>query len=308
MTAPFFQTSGNLLADRRYTFGQELAERGDAAGAADLFAQAVELAPAFVSAWFALGETRARLDEKSVAIDAFRKVLALDPADRHGAGLHLMRLQAKGLGGMPPDYVRSLFDQYAARFDTALVEGLAYRGPELLRVSVEAACAAAGRRASFRMALDLGCGTGLGGPAIKPLAGRLIGVDLSPKMVEQAKAKKLYDRLVVENLVTFLKLQSDAVFDLVFAADVFAYFADLAPLAVACARVLEPGGLLAFSVETHAGDGVILGEKLRFAHARTHVRAAIAAAGLRLLTLDDAVTRNDGNMPVPGLIAVAARD
>jgi len=66
--------------------------------------------------------------------------------------------------------------------------------------------------------------------------------------------------------------------------------------------------LLAFSVETHAGDGVILGEKLRFAHARTHVRAAIAAAGLRLLTLDDAVTRNDGNMPVPGLIAVAARD
>jgi len=127
-------------------------------------------------------------------------------------------------------------------------------------------------------------------------------------MVEQAKAKKLYDRLTADNLVTFLKQQNDAVFDLVFAADVFAYFADLTPLAVACARVLEPGGLLAFSVETHAGDGVILGEKLRFAHARTHVRAAIAAAGLRLLTLDDAVTRNDGNMPVPGLIAVAARD
>lgn len=308
MTAPFFQTSGNLLADRRYAFGQDLAERGDAAGAADLFAQAVELVPAFASAWFALGEARARLGQQSVAIDAFRKTLALDPADRHGAGLHLMRLQAKGLGEMPPDYVRSLFDQYAARFDTALVDGLAYRGPELLRAAVEAACAAAGRRPSFRAALDLGCGTGLGGAAFRPLTGRLIGVDLSPKMVEQAGTKNLYDRLAVEDLAAFLQHETEASVDLVFAADVFAYFADLAPLAVACARVLEPDGLLAFSVETHAGEGVILGEKLRFAHAQEHVRTAVAAAGLRLLTLDDAITRNDGNVPVPGLIAVAARD
>lgn len=308
MTAPFFQTSGNLLADRRYTFGQELADRGDAAGASDLFAQAVELAPTFVSGWVALGEACARLGNKDAAIVAFRKALALDPLDRHGASLQLMRLQGEDLREMPPDYVRSLFDQYAGRFDTALITGLSYRGPELLRTAVEAACRTTNRGTAFRTALDLGCGTGLGGAAFRLLVKELVGVDLSPKMVERADAKKLYDRLTVDDLVAFLARENEAAFDLVFAADVFAYFADLAPLVAASARVLTRGGVLAFSVEAHAGENVILGEKLRFAHSDQHVRTAIAAAGLKLHSLEPAVTRREGDMPVPGLIAVALQD
>jgi predicted TPR repeat methyltransferase len=307
MTAPFFQTSGNLLADRRYSFGQELAERGDATAAADLFAQAVELAPEFASGWFALAEARERLGASSDAIHAYRKALALDPLDRHGAALHLMRLKAGGVHEMPPAYVRSLFDQYADRFDTALVEGLAYRGPALLLAAVEKACARIGRRLPFRAALDLGCGTGLGGAAFRTLTDRLIGVDLAPRMVEVARGKNLYDELAVGDLLAFVRHAGPDAFDLVLAADVFAYFADLAPLTVACAGVLARGGLLAFSVETHGGDDVILGEKLRFAHSREHVRAALAGAGLTLLTLEDAVTRNEGAAPVPGLIAVATR-
>jgi predicted TPR repeat methyltransferase len=308
MTASYFQSSGDLIADRRYGIGQDLAERGDVAGAADLFAQAVELAPAFASAWFALGDAHERLGQPGDAIYAFHKALALDPYDRHGAGLHLVRLRADGLCEMPTEYVRTLFDQYAARFDTALVEGLSYRGPELLADLVKETNGTLGRRMPFRAALDLGCGTGLGGAAVEPFVDQLVGVDLSPKMIEQARGKGLYDRLAIGDLLEFLRHEADAAFDLVLAADVFAYFADLAPLAVASARVLERNGLFAFSAETYAGDAVILGDKLRYAHSREHVRAALARAGLKLLKLDDASTRNEGAAPVPGLIALAAKD
>src|SRR5262245_14473191 len=179
MTEPLFQSSGDLIADRRYGIGQDLAERGDLAGAADLFAQAVELAPAFASAWFALGDAREKLGQDADAIYAFRKVVALDHHDRHGAGLHLTRLHADGLREMPTEYVRTLFDQYADRFDTALVKGLAYRGPELLAALLKDASVTAGRAQPFRAALDLGCGTGLGGAAIQTFVEHLVGVDLS---------------------------------------------------------------------------------------------------------------------------------
>jgi predicted TPR repeat methyltransferase len=73
------------------------------------------------------------------------------------------------------------------------------------------------------------------------------------------------------------------------------------------ARVLVPGGLLAFTVETHGGEGVILGKGLRYAHGGTHVRNSIAAAGLLLSRLDDLSARNEDNAPAPGLVAVAAK-
>jgi predicted TPR repeat methyltransferase len=204
--------------------------------------------------------------------------------------------------------VRTLFDQYATRFDTALVDGLAYRGPELLLASTTAACEATGRPLRFDAALDLGCGTGLGGAAFRAHVATLTGVDISPKMVEQAQAKALYDHLAVGDIVPYLCEQPADAFDLVFAADVFAYFADLAPLALASARVLKRGGLFAFSVETYAGDDAVLGAKLRYAHSAAHVRAALTQAGMKLLILDPASTRNEGTEPVPGLIAVATRE
>jgi predicted TPR repeat methyltransferase len=303
-----FQSSGDLIADRRYAFARDLMERGDVAAAADLFAQAAEAAPGFTAAWFALGDARARLGEIEPARDAFRQAVELDPADRHGASLRLKQLGAGNLSDMPPAYVRAVFDQYAERFDTALTRGLAYRGPELLLFATQRACEAAGRRFHFEHTLDLGCGTGLGGAAFRPFTKKISGMDLSGEMVRLARSKEIYDWLEVAEIMEFLARERDAAaYDFVLAADVFAYFGDLHALIEACASVMTPGGLLAFSVETHAGDGVVLGEKLRYAHSAAHVRAALAAAGLTTLVLEQASTRNEADVPVPGLIAVAAR-
>jgi predicted TPR repeat methyltransferase len=302
-------SSGDLIADRRYRFGRDLASRGDLSAAADLFAQATEAAPGFAAAWFALGETRAKLGDRTGAVAAFRKTLAHDPQDRHGAGLHLAKLTAADpKDAMSPSYVRTLFDQYAPRFDAALVEGLAYSGPGRLRDAVARARAPAAA-APFAAMLDLGCGTGLAGAAFRNEVRHLTGVDLSPGMIAEARFKGIYDRLETGDLTACLEAERAARrrYDLVVAADVFVYIFDLAPVLRAVADVLSPGGLFAFTVETHDGDGVELGDKLRFRHGAAHVRTAIAAAALELRELTPAATRIESGGEVPGLLAVAAR-
>ncbi len=304
MNGPTFLSSGNLIADRRFEWARDLQAKGDFAGAADLLTQALELAPDYAAAWFALGELREKLGERDNAIAAFRKAAVTDRADCHGAKLHLIRLGAQPLADMPESYVRALFDGYAAKFDAALTEGLSYRAPELLRRAVKKS----GVGMKCESVLDLGCGTGLAGAAFRPICDRLVGVDLSPAMLAVARGKGLYDRLIEGDIRKVIADDAAAQtrYHVIVAADVFMYLPDLAPVLKAIAAVLAPTGLLAFSVETHDSGGVILHETLRYAHGAEHVRAALAVAGLKPISLDSAATRTEKNVPVPGLIVVAS--
>ena len=303
MTVPLFVSSGDLIADRRYDLARACAADGDFVAAADLFAQALELAPGFSSAWFALGEAREALGDRDGARAAFARAQAADPDDRHGAALHLARL-----GGADPataalhGYVRTLFDQYAPRFDRALAD-LSYSAPKMLLDAVMA------YGTHFGSMLDLGCGTGLAGAAFRPHVDWLVGVDLSPRMVDEARKKGQYDRLAVGDIARYLAEQhaTAAAFHVVIAADVFAYVADLAETCRAVAAVLAPGGLFGFTVETHAGNGAVIGPKMRYAHSAEFVRAAIADAGLTLLELKAASSRTENRVPVPGLLVLARR-
>ena len=307
MPPRLFLTSGDLLADRRFEFARDLQLKGDLVAAADLLDQAVELAPNFASAWFTLGDIRERLGARDAAIAAFRRARESDALDRHGATLKLMRLGAEPLAEMPKAYVRSLFDQYAPRFDQALLDHLDYRGPDLLFKAVLAVRAAARTPAFFDHAVDLGCGTGLAAAAFSRLVGEFIGIDLSPGMIERARATGLYAELEVADMLEGLRDRGDASADLVLAGDAMVYVSDVTPLVSEAGRVLVPGGLLAFTVETHAGDGAIIGHGLRYAHGAEYLRRAIAAAGLVVAHLEAASPRNEDNTPVPGLVVVAAK-
>ena len=301
-----FISSGDLIADRRFEFAKDLEKRGDLAGAADLYAQAVEVAPGFASAWCALGEARARLGDSAGAADAFRKACAADPEDRHGAAVQLARLIGES-APMPAGYVRALFDQYAKHYDLSLLEGLDYRGPQLLFDAVLAACGALGRESHFDRALDLGCGTGLAGALFAPRVDSLVGIDLSPAMIARAKKTGRYNHLHVGDAMECLSREHDACADLVIAADALPYCSELGPLACAVARVLEEGSLFAFTVETHDGEGVLLRETLRYAHGADHVQSALTGAGLSCVSLMVASSRKEKSVPVPGLVVVAAK-
>jgi predicted TPR repeat methyltransferase len=307
-TGPLFVSSGDLIADRRYKWAIDQAARGDFVAAADILAQTVEIAPTFATAWFALGAIRDQLGDRSGAIAAFEKTRDADPDDYHGARLQLARLgSGETTPAMSEAYVRRLFDQYAARFDTALTERLAYRGPAVLREAVEQGVHAAQRPLRFSAMLDLGCGTGLAGAAFAPLADWLVGVDLSPAMVAQAETKQLYDRLVTGELAAFLKgeLDKGERYDLVVAADVFVYVNDLAPVLAAATKTLAPGGVFAFTVETHPGEGVKLLQTLRYAHGEPYIRRALAGAGLSAASIAKAAVRSEKGVPVDSLVVIA---
>jgi predicted TPR repeat methyltransferase len=307
-TGPLFVSSGDLIADRRYKWALDHAARGDLTGAADILAQTVELAPCFATAWFALGAIRDRLGDRDGAVAAFEHARDADPEDYHGARLQLARLGAgEATPAMSESYVRRLFDQYAGRFDTALTERLNYRGPAVLRDAVATVMRAAGRPSHFAALLDLGCGTGLGGAAFRDCTDRLVGVDLSPAMVAQAEAKRFYHRLAAADIAAFLadEAADGARYDLVLAADVFVYVNDLAPIMAAIARVLMPGGVVAFTVETHGGDGAKLLPTLRYAHGEAYISDVLAAAGLEPLHLAAATVRTEKGAPVDSLVVVA---
>lgn len=300
---PLSSTSGDLLADRRYEIGQWFSTEGDHAAAAELFAQTVERVPQWAPAWLALGLARERCDDGEAAVGALRRARDLDPSGRLGAELHLARLGGRSSPTMPAAFVQTLFDQYADRFDDHLVEGLHYRGPALI--------AGALRRSgqlSFGNALDLGCGTGLMGRALSGHAATLDGVDLSPRMIEQAQRTGLYRTLWVGDLFDHLARTPAGHYDLVLAADVLVYIGALDAVMTGACKVLRPGGTLAFTVQALVADvGFALGPDLRFSHTRAYIERALAQAGFGALVIEDESTRQDGGVDVPGLVIVARR-
>ncbi len=307
MPARLFFSSGDLLADRRFEFARDLQLKGDLPAAADLLEQAIELAPNFTSAWFTLGEIRQQLNERDKAIAAFQKARAADPGDRHGAAVWLMRLGANELSEMPQGYVQTLFDQYAPRFEAALLGDLDYRAPQLLFKAVLSARNAAKKPAFFKRAIDLGCGTGLGAAAFAKEVDHFIGIDLSSKMIEQSRATGLYAELEVADMVAGLGGKADASANMILAADAMCYVGDIAPVLNEAKRVLTPGGVFAFTLETHEGDGVMIGAGLRYAHGKTIVRDSVVAAGFALAYLEEASPRTEDNEPVRGLVVVAVK-
>lgn len=307
MPPRIFMSSGDMVADRRFDYARDFQLRGDLEAAADLLLQAIELAPGFASAWFTLGDVRETLGDTEGAVAAFRCARDTDPSDAHGAALRLMRLGAGELAPMPVAYLTALYEQYAPKFEASLLGELGYRAPDLLFKAVLAVRRADRKPAFFKRAVDVGCGTGLAARAFAKQVDEIVGIDLSPGMVQQARATGLYKELDVADAVEGLHKRPDASAELILAADMMIYIHDLAPLMHEAARVLAPGGLFAFSTETHDGEGVVLGAGLRYAQSEGHLRGLLADAGLKPVHVERTSTRTERDVPVPSLVIVAAK-
>lgn len=266
--------------------------------------RALHLAPDFAAAWTHRGSLLRDLHRLPEAAEAFRQALA------HGADaeLHRYYLASVGVEAMPGTapsrYVRALFDDYAGQFDEHLVTVLRYRAPQVL--AEHARTLHGGRYAS---ALDLGCGTGLCGPRVKPFCARLTGVDLSGAMLDKARALGVYDRLVQADLVEHLRATVATAdrHDLVLAADVFIYVGDLDPVFAALREAMAPEGVFAFSAEIASdameapdAPGFELLPSLRYAHAARYLRAQAARHGFDVIELRRAPVREDQRRPVDG--------
>lgn len=298
--AAWVGTSGDLVADRRLAYAQALTEVGDLPAAIEILVGALKLVPGWAAGWFRLGEWHEAGGDGAAAVAAWEVALTADPTDVLGAGLKRDLARAVPLAeAMPPAFVEALFDQYADRFDVALVERLDYRAPELLAQALQAAIP----DRHFANVMDLGCGTGLMGAAIRARAGHLAGIDISAAMLAQAQAKGLYDLLDKQDL-TRLDPAPER-YDLILAADVFAYVGALEQIVGWCSSALVAGGVLGFTVESEDSARLVLRTSRRFAHSRAYLAEVLGAAGMAPLAMQPAVLRKDQGADIHGLIVLA---
>lgn len=280
-----------------------LVASGDPLAAVETLQPVLRRQPCDAAGQFVLGRAWLDLGERSKALAALRACLDADLADLRGAELLIGRIEGDTTETLSQAYVRALFDRYAERFDEDLTIRLKYQAPQTLRAAVDQVL---GAGAAGLRVLDVGCGTGLAGVAFRPLAARLHGSDLAPRMVKKAAGRGVYDELEVGEM-TAVMTRNPGAWDLVVAADVLVYVGDLAVVMAAAALALELGGLFCATAERCDGDGFVLGPSRRFAHSPAYVRRMAAEAGLEIVVLEEAVPRWEKGEPVPGLVIVARR-
>lgn len=263
--------------------------------------QRAKAAPQDAGAWLKLGTLLAKAGRKAGAVEAFQRCLALAP--ERDEVRHL--IAALGGGAAPARasdaYVANVFDGMAERFDDTLVTFLDYRAPALLADLAE-------RRLGDRRMLDivdLGCGTGLMAPHLRPRARQLIGIDLAGEMLKRAAQRGGYDALHQAEIGTWLAAHP-AAFDLAVAADVLCYFGELDAVLGAVAGALKPGGLVLFTVERKPGEGWSLTASGRYAHAESYLRHAAQDAGFSVRDLDAVSLRTENGAAVEGYAVALA--
>jgi predicted TPR repeat methyltransferase len=315
--------------------GALLRTRGDLEGAVQQYRAALALAPDHVEALRNLGAALSTLGDYTEALMVLRRALALRPADTHilryVAGLcyatgrldDATQLYGEWFAREPEhpvarhmyaacteqqvperassEYVRSTFDDYASTFDQSL-ERLQYRAPELVTTALTRLL---GGAVAERAILDAGCGTGLCGAALRPLARRLVGVDLSSRMLDRARARGIYDELVEAELVEYLERFHD-VFDVVVSADTLVYFGRLEPLFAAARSATKLGAHFLFTLELagtepHPSD-YRLHPHGRYSHRPEYVARALRDAGFAAPTLEAVQLRKEAGSWVSGLL------
>ncbi len=294
-------SSGDLLADRRYEYARAYFDAGDHVAAVDLYLQALELAPGWLPALVGATDALVSVGRQDEAEPLLREAAERDVDGLFGTSLRLAALGLAEVPAAPPEaYVRGLFDDYADRFETALVDELGYRAPWLIADLIEKVRPGA----IFARGTDLGCGTGLMAEALKGRVGHFSGCDLSSEMIARAEAGRRYQALAVAEATAFLSERTETL-DLVTAADVLVYIGALDSLFRHVAVRLAPGGLFAFTVEESDEGDLVLRDSLRYAHGEAYVRRVLGEAHLSIADLARGVLRYDRGAPIRGMIVVA---
>lgn len=292
------------FADPHLNLGNLLMNAGRHADAAAAYARALELNPRHRDSYEKLGAALIELKRYDEAAAVFEKWLHFEPDNP--VARHLLAACAGGPAPLRASdaYVRETFDRFSASFDEVL-GAIHYHAPQLLAEAVRETWSGVPWEI-----LDAGCGTGLCGPLIKPVARRLVGVDLSPGMLDKARQRGVYDELIEAELTEYLRRISQ-MFDLIISADTFIYFGELLPVFQGAAAALREGGFCVFSVEQAREDSAEAGYRLqphgRYCHTETYVRQRLRQAGLKPLRVLAATVREENAEAVPGLVVTAGK-
>ena len=256
--------------------------------------------PDLAIAWNNRGNTLTKIGRFEEAVASYDRALATQPDFAEAAENRELPLFELGhTVRSPSKYMRGLFDGFSHHYDDTMLNKLDYRGHLHVRAMTERVRPRL-KPPPWRI-LDLGCGTGLVGVALRALAAgsRLDGLDISPRMLEAARARGIYSDLILGDLETVLA-ESGPLYDLIVSADTMTYFGDLAPALSGVAKRLERGGFYVFASEAKAGEGWEKTKVHRYRHGESYLRAEAARAGLGVADLFECTLRLEEGQPVLG--------
>jgi predicted TPR repeat methyltransferase len=293
------------FADAFVAMGNALDDLGRTAEAIESYQRALAICPNYAQVHYNLGVLAMNKGEVTEAAERYKRAIDLGMTNPI-ASYMLAVWSGEDVGSMPCASVRSLFDDYASRFDTHLVGTLGYSMPKVMREAIGRLTRDERR---FQHALDLGCGTGLIGAHFKDIVAEIDGVDLSPKMLEQARRKQIYSKLDCDEIVAWLERTAaeSLTFDIVLSADVFVYVGNLEPAFKATRRILADSGLFVFSVEHLAQGSFELRPTGRYAHSTSYVRELASRHGFVIELSEQVNLRKERNVVIGGTIFVLAR-
>ena len=299
LTYFFRQLEIQPTANAYYNIGVLLIEKGRHRDAIEYLRQAVALEPLHLPAHLNLGVLYLKSQQQEPALTHYRKAAEIKPNDPEIQHILMALTQNKIPDKAPAEYLKNLFDQYADYYDKHLTESLRYRVPQQLHAAISELIRV--DQPGWNI-LDLGCGTGLCGELFKEFSARLTGIDISQEMITAAKAKNIYDELLVADIEQALTDYHDL--DLILAADVFTYIGELNGIFAQVRRALKKNGLFAFSVEKTEKSPFELQPSIRYAHSRSYLETLIARHDFKILSLKEITLRTQKEVPVTGYLVI----
>lgn len=263
------------------------------------FSKVLASEPNHLATLINLGALYLKTNQRQEAIKIYQRLSQLEPDNREFQHILAALTQTATPNTSPTEYVKNLFDHYAAHYDQHLKEYLKYQVPPKL----VAAILEENTHAEGLTVLDLGCGTGWAAELIAPYAKKIIGIDLAPQMLEQAKQKAIYTELIADDIHHALTKYHDE-FDVIMAADVFTYIGDLQSIFEKCHTALKTHGLLAFSTEQTHSENFVLQPSVRYAHNKNYILALAEKLNFKVKGVDNLVLRQQFNKPVTGYLFI----
>lgn len=265
--------------------------------------QATEMESDNAVNWLGLGELAHILGRRDRAREAYQQYLVIQPDNAETRHILDALLDKDPPSRAPDECIVQLYSRFAEFYEHNMCDELDYAAPELVREAIATVLPSP----QFISILELGCGTGLAGKYLKPLANTLVGIDLSPDMAAICSATGLYDQIHVAEITAFLA-NADSVHQLIVACDTFIYFGDLRQVIFPAVRCLNSGGLFIFTVEKTDFAPFKLTDSGRYAHSKEHIVSTAREAGLEVFGITESILRKEYGNPVLGFVAVLRKN
>jgi len=293
------------FVEANYNLGKSYWDEGQDEDARACFQRVLEIDSDHALATLEMGNYYLKTGDKDNAITCFEKYLSLAPEDECGARLKLSYLNAGEMPARQPEQlVKQTYEKKARTWDADVERiDMAFLGPQLVQNAIKQQLPDAAELA----VLDVGCGTGLCAPFLKPIAEKLHGVDLSEHMLAIARSKELYDQIVCDDIVQYLE-SYDAVYDLIVGSGVLIFFGDLSAIFKAVSKRLNSDGCFIFTLYKSNDADIEIRDNMHFAHSEHYIRTIAVQSGLSAVHIEPAIHEYEHEQPQPGFIVTLQKN